>query len=95
MQSLFNLQNILLLLLSLVLFGCKAFALTDAIGRPGAAYAAADKQTKNFWLLILGLAVVLNAINWNPIGLLNVIGTVAAFVYLAEARPALKSLQRR
>ena len=35
-----------------------AFALIDAAIRPKAAFAAADKQNKTFWLIILGLALL-------------------------------------
>jgi len=38
------------------------------------------------WLIILGLTVAVHAIDWNPLGLLNLIGTVAALVYLALLR---------
>lgn len=94
MLDLFYVQNSVMLLLSLVLFVCKAVAFVDAATRPPALFVAAGKQTKPFWLLILGLAAVLNMIDWNPIGILNIIGTVAAFVYLADARPAMKALRR-
>jgi hypothetical protein len=92
--DLFYLQNNLMLVLSLVLFVCKAVAFVDAATRPPALFVAAGKQTKPFWLLILGLALLVHMVMWSPIGILNVIGTVAAFVYLADARPAMKALRR-
>jgi hypothetical protein len=92
--DLFYLQNNLMLVLSLVLFVCKAVAFVDAATRPPALFVAAGKQTKPFWLLILGLALLVHMVMWSPIGLLNIIGTVAAFVYLADARPAMKALRR-
>lgn len=94
MFDLFSLQNNLMLVLALVLFVCKAVAFVDAATRPAALFVAAGKQTKPFWLLILGLALLVNMVMWNPIGILNVIGIVAAFVYLADARPAMKALRR-
>ena len=94
MLDLFYLQNNLMLVLSLVLFVCKAVAFVDAATRPPALFVAAGKQTKPFWLLILGLALLVHMVMWSPIGLLNIIGTVAAFVYLADARPAMKALRR-
>lgn len=94
MLHLFELQSGLILLIALVLFGCKAVALVDAIARPPALYVAAGKQTKPFWLLILGLAAAYNMLDWYPLGILNIVGTVAAFVYLADARPAMRSLRR-
>lgn len=94
MFDLFSLQNNLMLVLALILFVCKAVAFVDAATRPAALFVAAGKQTKPFWLLILGLALLVNMVMWNPIGILNVIGVVAAFVYLADARPAMKALRR-
>jgi hypothetical protein len=81
--------------LSLVLFVCKAVAFVDALSRPEAVFVASGKQTKSFWLLILGLALVANMLRWSPISLLNLVGTVAALVYLADVRPTVKSLTRR
>lgn len=96
MPNLFAVQNNVMLLLTFVLFACKAVAFVDAVTRPEAAFAASGKQSKAFWLLILGLAVALHAVTWySPIGIINLIGTVAAFVYLADVRPALKGLTRR
>jgi hypothetical protein len=92
--DLFELQNNLMLALSLVLFGCKAFAFIDAVTRPAPLFVAAGKQTKQFWMLILGLATAVHMVFWNPIGILNIIGAVGAFVYLADARPAMKALRR-
>jgi asparagine N-glycosylation enzyme membrane subunit Stt3 len=92
--DLFELQNSMMLLLSLMLFGCKAFAFVDAATRPAALFVAAGKQTKQFWMLILGLATAVHMVFWNPIGILNIVGVVAAFVYLADTRPAMKALRR-
>jgi len=81
-------------LLGLALLGLKAFALIDAAIRPGNAYAAADKLQKNFWLIVLGLAVVWNIISPSPIGIINLIGLVAAIVYLVDVRPAVRAIGR-
>jgi len=87
-------MNSLSLAISLALFLCKAFAFGDAVSRPASAFVAAEKQTKVFWLIILGLFLVAHALSWYPLGILNLIGTVAAFVYLADARPAMRELGR-
>lgn len=93
--DLFAVQNNIMLLLTLVLFVCKAVAFVDAVTRPDAVFVAGGKQTKAFWLLILGLAVVANMLIWSPLGFINLIGTVAALVYLADVRPTVRSLTRR
>lgn len=98
MDTLFNpfvIENGILLVISLALFAAKAFAFVDALGRPEQVFPAADKQTKKFWLLILGLFLVANMLNWHPIGLLNLIGTIAALVYLLDVRPTVRSLTSR
>ncbi len=94
--NLFALQSNVMLVLTLVLFACKAIAFVDTLVRADAVFVASGKQSKAFWLLVLGLAVALHALTWySPIGVLNLIGTVAAFVYLADVRPAVKGLTRR
>ncbi len=81
-----------MLVLSFVLFAIKAFALVDALARPAPNYLAANKQTKNLWLIILGLTLAAHILTFSPLGLLNLAGTVAALVYLADARPALRAV---
>ncbi len=93
--DLFVVQGSLELLLSLVLFAVKAFAFVDAATRSQQAFVVADKQTKTFWLLILGLFLAAHMLFWQPIGIISFIGTVAAFVYLADARPALREVGGR
>lgn len=90
--GLFQAMGSIELVISLVLFACKVFAFGDALVRPPAAFAATDKQNKNFWLIVLGLFLVAHMLLWHPIGILNLVGTVAAFVYLADVRPALREL---
>jgi len=82
-------------LLYLVLAVVKAWALIDAVARPTPAFTAADKLTKPAWLWILGLGLVAHIVFASPIGLLSIAGTVAAFVYLLDVRPAVASLTRR
>jgi hypothetical protein len=81
-------------LLGLVLLGLKVFAFVDSAVRPAAAYAAADKLQKNFWLIVLGIAVAWNLISLSPIGIINLIGLVAAIVYVVDVRPAVKAIGR-
>jgi Protein of unknown function (DUF2516) len=78
-----------------VLLAVKLFALCDAVIRKDALYVAADKQNKAFWLLLLAVFLVLHILLQDPRHILNLIGTVAALVYLADVRPALRALQSR
>jgi hypothetical protein len=71
--------------------GLKAFAFIDAVRRPEGAFPAADKQTKNFWLIILGLALLGQLVD-GAIGIFAIIGTIAALVYVLDARPAVREV---
>ncbi|HZG97714.1 MAG TPA: DUF2516 family protein [Nocardioidaceae bacterium] len=95
MVDLNNLQGWIALGLTLVLLLVKAFALLDALRRPPEVFVAADKQTKNLWLLLLGLAVAADVLLRGPFGLINLLGTVAALVYLADVRPAVRDFTPR
>lgn len=78
-----------------ILFAVKLFALCDAVIRKDAFYVAADKQNKAFWLLILVVFLALHVLLKDPRHVLNLIGTVAALVYLADVRPILRSMHAR
>jgi len=91
----FDFESGVLGVLFLVLAAVKAWALIDAVARPTPAFTAADKLTKPAWLWILGLSLVAHIVFASPIGLLSIAGTIAAFVYLLDVRPAVASLTRR
>lgn len=82
-------------LIYLAMLALKVWAVVDAIIRPAGAFAAAEKLTKNAWLLILGLSLAAAIIIPAVIGLLSLAGLVAAAVYLLDVRPALVSVTRR
>ncbi|MET9610486.1 DUF2516 family protein [Streptomyces sp. NPDC006512] len=56
----------------------------------GQAYQAADKQTKTFWLVILGVTVVVDF--FLAMLFLQIAGLVATIVFLVDVRPALKQV---
>jgi hypothetical protein len=93
--TLFTIQSGFMSLLTLALFVVQAWAFIDALTRRPEAYVAADKQTKPTWLIILGVALAAHILIWNPISFLNLIGTVAAIVYIVDARPALRAVSGR
>ena len=78
----------LALALSVILLCVKAFALIDCIRRRPLDFELAGTLHKNAWLVILVLAVVVHLVfvRSGPLGLLNLAGTVAALVYLAQLR---------
>ncbi len=54
------------------------------------AYRAADKQSKTFWLVILGVTV---AVGFVPgMRFLQIAGLVATIVFFVDVRPALKQV---
>jgi hypothetical protein len=91
----FAIESTIMLVGAIALFVVKAFAFLDALGRPEQVFPAADKQTKKFWLLILGLFLVEHLIFWQVIGLLSLVGTIAALVYLLDVRPTVRALTQR
>jgi hypothetical protein len=93
--SVFELQGYVALTISLATFIAKAWAFIDSAARPAHSFEACNKMTKTGWMIILGLAVAVHMLDWRPIGLLNILGIVAALVYLLDVRPVLKSLTRR
>ncbi|MFE1953394.1 MULTISPECIES: DUF2516 family protein [Streptomyces] len=72
-----------MLVLAVVAFVLAAVAREDA-------YRAASKQTKPFWLIILGIAVVVNLL--VPMLFLQLAGLVASIVFFVDVRPALKQV---
>jgi hypothetical protein len=88
----FTTINSLLGILGLVTFVLKAFTLIDCATRRAELFPAAGKQTKVFWLIILGIATVWNFISSSPISIINLIGLIAALVYFVDVRPALREL---
>jgi hypothetical protein len=89
------------LALAVAAFGVEAWAFVDAIMRPKAAFAAAaamgdnaaQRLTKQWWLIILGVAFVLGlsaALTGGATGFLSILAFVAAAVYLAGVRPKVR-----
>ncbi|MGC9543184.1 DUF2516 family protein [Streptomyces sp. UG1] len=54
------------------------------------AYRAADKQNKMFWLIILGVTVLVNLV--VPFLFLQIAGLIATIVFLVDVRPALRQV---
>jgi hypothetical protein len=78
--------------LAVLLF--EVFAFVDSLFRRADAFPAVDKQTKPFWMIILGLAVAVSIV---PIGgflssMLVLLGLVAAIVYMVDVRPRVRAI---
>ncbi|PZR51682.1 DUF2516 domain-containing protein [Xylanimonas oleitrophica] len=86
-----------LLLIAVLAVGIVAFqvvALVDAVRRPQRAFAAEGKQTKQRWLLFLGIALVIGVLGLPPsyvtAPILNLISLAPAVIYWVDVRPAIK-----
>ncbi len=87
-------QNNLMAVVHLVLLAVTLFAFINSLLFSAEAYRAAGKWSKPGWTILLGAAVVLPVL--LPLGtIIQIAFTIAAFVYLADVRPALNSLRRR
>ncbi len=96
-MSIFALPAWIYLIVSVAMFVATAFAFVDSLGHRPDAYVAADKLTKNTWMIILGLGVLAQMLLWGrgPISFFHLAAIIAALVYLVDVRPALRSLTRR
>lgn len=56
LSSISSVQGVVVMVLGLLALGAEVFALVDALRHRPDAFIAAGKRTKNFWLLVLGVA---------------------------------------
>ena len=91
-----NIVGPLFLLLWLVELVLVVWALGDSLTHKPGAYAAAGKLTKAKWNAILGVALlfVLLAL-FSPTQLTGIAAVIAAAVYLADVRPAVREYRGR
>lgn len=101
MNANLDLLQLFFWLLLIIAFAMEAWALIDALRQPTGAYTSTGKLTKQWWLLILGVATALGFAHaaaplagMPPIalllGILPVAAFIAAAVYLADVRPAVR-----
>ena len=95
MLTVFQAENYFLLIVELVLVAVKIFAFVNSLMYSAESYTVANRLTKPAWAIILGLGLVVQVVMGGPLGIINIAFTIAAFVYLADVRPALASLTRR
>lgn len=83
-------DSLLSLVMFLVFTGFAVAALVFAAMAREDAYRAAEKQTKKFWLIILGINLALNLL--FPMLFLQIAGVIAAIVFMVDVRPALQQV---
>lgn len=94
-MSLAQIQHWIVLGLSVVALGVELYALVDCLRRRSDAFVAAGKRTKQFWLLVTGVAALLGIVALGGVGFLAIVAIVAAGVYLADVKPALDQVTGR
>ena len=96
MSMLAQLQYYIVLGLSVAALGVELYALVDCLRRRSDAFTAAGKRTKQFWLLVTGVAALLGILGLGRgTGFLAIVAIVAAGVYLADVKPALDQVMGR
>ncbi|MFK5582414.1 MULTISPECIES: DUF2516 family protein [unclassified Serinicoccus] len=96
MPAIYEAQNLLQIVIGAGLFAMMVWALVDCARTRPDAFVAASKRTKTFWLLLTGGATAIGFIFlFSPFNLFNIVAVVAAGVYLADVRPAVRSVQGR
>ncbi|MFC4061617.1 DUF2516 family protein [Planomonospora corallina] len=77
-------------------FAMSAWALVHALKTPARAFAVTGKQSKQLWTIILSLSTLFSfagAVRYlDSIGFLMIISVIAAGVYLADVRPAVREI---
>ncbi len=92
-----TLQVLIYWALALAALGMQTFCLVDALRHRADAFPASGNQTKQIWMIILGVAVAVGLVSLpnfflGPINILNLAAVVAAGVYLARVRPAVRAI---
>ncbi len=96
MQIFGSIQSTLTLILGLVALGCEVFAVVDVLRHRPDAFVAAGKRTKTFWTILLAVALAIGIIFvLNVLNFIGILAFVAAAVYLADVRPALRQVSGR
>ena len=90
-MNIYALESTFGLAVLIVLLAIKGFAFISSLTYSAEAYNAAGKLTKPAWSTItgLGFAAQIIMIGSSPLGLIPLVFTIAALVYLADVRPAL------
>ncbi len=83
-------DNGVLPLLGFAMLGLAVVAFVLALTAREDAYRAAGKQTKTFWLVILGITVVVDF--FLGMLFLQIAGLVASIVFFVDVRPALRQV---
>ncbi len=87
------LSDMLSLALGVASIALAVWAVIDAATRRPDAFPAIDRQTKKFWLIVLGLSSVV-LLWFGVISFFGLPAVVAAIVYIVDVRPKLVAITR-
>lgn len=95
-------ERTVFLILAVVAVGLELWALVDCARHRANAFEATGKRTKGFWLALTGGAALIGVLSllssgggiFGTLGLFGLAAVVAASVYLADVRPAVKDAGR-
>src|SRR5450631_3415760 len=91
-----GLQGLIALVFGVAALVLSVFGLVDALRHRPDAFTAAGKRTKNFWLAILGVCVLLSLFLFPaPFSLQWIVAVIGSGVYAADVRPALRRVMGR
>ena len=92
-MTIFAFQSTVWLVVLVALLAIKGFAFINALTYSAQAYDAAGKLTKQAWCAITGLGFAAQLILLgSPLNIISLVFTIAALVYLADVRPALREV---
>lgn len=94
MTTFSNVQATIALVLGVAVLVGAGWAFVDSLTRRPDAFVAAGKLTKPAWLGINGVATLLAfLVVFNPLSIFGILAVVAAGVYFADVRPALREVE--
>ena len=95
MDLVHSVQEFVLLILGVGALLLTGFAAVDSVRHRADLFPAVGRLSKAAWVGILVAAFLISIVSFGggaTLGLLNVIGVVAAGVYLADVRPKIKQI---
>lgn len=97
----FWVERAVFFVLAIVALGIEIWAFADCVRHKASTFEAMGKKTKGFWLALTGGATVIGLISFSAsgglfgtLGLFGLAAVVAASVYLADVRPAVRDAGR-
>ena len=89
-----GLQGLIEISLFVIFAGLKLWAIIDCVRRPQQAFPAVGRQSKLLWVILTGIAALVQLAFWEPISLLNIAGIVVALIYLFDIRIKITEITR-